>query len=125
MRKYETTDRITVDVDGESGFRQILPMFKLIEIMNKIRTKIKNWRKVEIIRSPSGHGFHVYIHLNKEIKYSTQFKYRKMLGDCPVRLMLSKRDLKKGFDPDVMFTHKKIKGEWRTEHLLFSIERVV
>lgn len=121
MHKYKTTDRITVDIDKEKY--PILTFTRALIVLNKSR-KIRDWNRIEVFESASRKGYHIYIFLNHSIKYETQFKYRKMLGDCPVRLMLSKRDLKKGFNPDVMFTHKKIKGEWKEERLIFKVERV-
>jgi len=113
MHKYTHTNRVTVDIDEPDTN-------KLEYIVNKA-ISILDYDRIEVFQSASGNGFHVYAYLNKNISYDKQFRYRKQLDDCKIRLMLSKKDLAKGFNPDVMFQYKKINGEWKKEKYLFTI----
>ena len=105
-------DRITVDLDDPD-------VGHLIYVLEHI--KKRNVYRIDVFRSPSGRGFHVIGHLREPISFKQQLDEREKLGDCKQRLRFSRRDLKRGFNPDVMFTHKKIDGEWKEEELLFKV----
>tara|TARA_Y100000310_G_C20669255_1_gene809344 strand:- start:624 stop:965 length:342 start_codon:yes stop_codon:yes gene_type:complete len=107
------TNRITLDWDNIS-LRDAMQRLNTVLGVARLNKDLY-YSHTECWNSPSGKGFHIIMHLKKWITYKTQLKFRKEWQDCTKRLKFSKRDLKKGYNPDVLFTHKKIKGKWREE----------
>lgn len=110
--KLKETNRLTIDFD-KRNLREVRRIAK--EIATNKQKRVKN---VEIYRSSSGKGYHIIAYLKQNMTYSTQFRLRKKYQDCENRLKISKRDYKKGHNPDVMFTHKKINGTWKQVKLV-------
>lgn len=113
MDGKKLTHRLTIDIDNPNKKKAMAKAKKMLAN--------KNVEFVEVFKSPSGNGFHLYATLKKPIAFRTQFYLRKKYGDCKKRLAYSIRDLKRGMNPDVMFTHKRYGKKWKTEVFLKTI----
>lgn len=113
MGKQRLTDRITIDLDDTELHHALMRALEAHFSHDAFQTSG--------YRSASGKGFHIIVQLRKGITFPQQFEYRRRLGDCPARLWLSKKDYERGFNPDVLFTNKKINGKWKTAELIFAI----
>lgn len=115
----KTTNRISLDYDHKwLDLYSIGFSFIYLSLFHK-------WKQVTIYKSPSGKGWHVIFQLVNQISLKKQLEIRKMLGDCAYRLKYSKKDLKNGYNSDVLFTHKKVDGKWIKEEkvLDFKVSR--
>lgn len=104
--KQSKTERLSIDMDDCT----------IIEAMQKafqIKDNYQNVKIIHIIESSSRNGYHIIAELKHKITFEEQLKLREHYGDCYGRLKYSKEDLKYGFNPDVMFTAKKINGRWK------------
>jgi len=83
----------------------------------KTRTRIYNYKdlieRFIVYKSASGTGLHFELYLRRPVTIGESFKIRENLGDDPIRLMFSKADFYRGWDFDILFTYKKINGEWK------------
>uniref|UniRef100_A0A6M3IEB5 DNA primase n=1 Tax=viral metagenome TaxID=1070528 RepID=A0A6M3IEB5_9ZZZZ len=115
MTEIKYVGRISLDYDSYT------------ELPTAIRALLKlyfdrNVRRVGLYSSASGRGLHILATLNKPITVTEQLRIRQELGDCKDRVKFSKKDLKKGFNPDVLFTHKKVNGKWKKEQLIIQLK---
>jgi len=115
MTEIKYVGRISLDYDSYT------------ELPTAIRALLKlyfdrNTRRVGLYSSASGRGLHIIAVLNKQITIEDQLRIRTELGDCKNRIKFSKKDKERGFNPDVLFTHKKVNGKWKKEQLIIQLK---
>lgn len=77
--------------------------------------------KYDVYSSASGTGLHFEIYLKKPVSIGRSFDLREAWGDDPKRITFSKADFMRGWDFDILFTYKKINGEWKKRQFIKEV----
>jgi hypothetical protein len=96
--------KIGLDIDGTTD--QTLTRRRINRYLGLIERFV-------VYESASGKGLHFELYLKRPVTIGESFTIRENLGDDPKRLMFSKADHARGWDFDILFTLKKINGEWK------------
>jgi len=94
-------DRIGIDLD----YTVLSP-----ELLACVYMLSKKYGKVSVETSPSGWGHHVLIDPDRNYSDKTKLDIREELFDDEKRIKHSRRNLKRGWVTDIMFTAKCLEG---------------
>ena len=115
--QMKLTNKITLDLDKFSWEMVEAVAGEFIE--NTVDGELNEMR---IYQSAGGEGYHIECEMNWWTTPEMQLLIREEFYDDPKRLKWSKIDLKQGFAWDVLFTFKKICGQWKKRKLIMTIE---
>lgn len=106
------TKMFGVDIDDKRKSKQVEELF----------TRYHNIIFVDKYESASTNGFHYEVHLKKPVSIQRTFQLRKKFLDDKVRLFFSVGDFLKNWSYDILFTDKKINGEWKKRKFITRIK---
>lgn len=104
--------KIGLDIDNSINPEKTLNLIK-----QGYKRKVE---RVNVYSSASGKGLHFELYLKSPVSIGESFEIRENLGDDQKRLIFSRADYERGWDFDILFTHKKINGQWKTRRFLFE-----
>lgn len=90
--------RITLDIDSKKYFKIITTIEAILKLKNVVGFKCYSTKK----------GYHIIIYLNKKMTFKNQLIHRAYLGDDPLRIYYSKKEMPRQilFNRKIKYKHK-------------------